>query len=85
VPGYINTLYPMLKSKVRNIDCAPGSITVMVKAHDELYSNNKLRIDLLPLLKIVRTIPEFSCLFTHFMAGPISHVYDRKRKKDRAD
>jgi hypothetical protein len=57
----------------------------MVNAYDELYSNNKIRIDLLPLLKIVRTIPEFSCLFTHSMAGPISHVYDRKRKKDRVD
>jgi hypothetical protein len=73
VPGYMETFYPTSGSTVQHIHHAPRSITIAIRMDDvsiSTYLGGKAEIDLLPLFKIGRANPAFSCSFVHVSPSP---------------
>jgi hypothetical protein len=82
VPGYMEAFYPTSGSTVQHIDHAPRSITIAIGMDNvsiSLYYAGKVEIDLLPLLKIGRANPAFSCNVIHALPSTTASGADHQK------
>jgi hypothetical protein len=63
VPGYLDTFFPTIESKIQNIDKAPASITIFAAPDDRYHPG--VYVDILPVWKQHHARPMFECRFAY--------------------